>query len=97
MRCLSKWHASSIGSTIAAAPTCVQLQWFRHTAAVNAAQPRRPTCQPVQAIKKMRMLDKSTAEIDWQLTGQVAVFGVQVAVKTTLGMNQLTGRVTNLK
>lgn len=52
---------------------------------------------PKVAITKMRMLDKGTAEIDWRVSGQVAVFGMQVAAKTTLEMNLLTGRVTALK
>jgi hypothetical protein len=46
----------------------------------------------------MRMLDKGTAEIDWRVSGGVAVFsGLSVKVKTVLTMNLLTGRVTSLK
>lgn len=50
-----------------------------------------------QSISKMRMLDKGTAEIEWRAAGQVAVFPVAVAGRTTLAMNLLTGRVTSLK
>jgi hypothetical protein len=45
----------------------------------------------------MKMLDKGTAQIDWQLSGQVAVFPVALSMTTTLWMNLLTGRVTSLK
>jgi hypothetical protein len=45
----------------------------------------------------MRMLDKGTAQIDWSVTGQVAVFPVTLAARTVLEMNLLTGRVTSLK
>lgn len=53
--------------------------------------------EPKLSIKKMRMLDRGTAQIDWQASGQVAMFQVQVPMKTVLEMNLLTGRVTSLK
>lgn len=52
---------------------------------------------PKVSVTRMRMLDKGTAQIDWSVTGQVAVFPVTLAARTVLEMNLLTGRVTSLK
>ncbi|KAI8465799.1 MAG: hypothetical protein J3K34DRAFT_461205 [Monoraphidium minutum] len=52
---------------------------------------------PKVSVSKMRMLDRGTAEIEWRVAGQVAMFSVQVPCKTVLEMNLLTGRVTSLK
>jgi len=45
----------------------------------------------------MKMLDRGTAQIDWLLSGQVAMFRVSINMTTVLQMNLLTGRVTDLK
>ncbi|GBF93008.1 hypothetical protein Rsub_05619 [Raphidocelis subcapitata] len=53
--------------------------------------------EPKVSVTRMRMLDRGTAQIDWAVTGRVAVFPVTLAARTVVEMNLLTGRVTSLK
>jgi hypothetical protein len=41
----------------------------------------------------MAMLDSSRAQIQWELSGQLASFNVTIPVTSVFELNQLTGRV----
>ncbi|KAL4855987.1 hypothetical protein ACK3TF_003434 [Chlorella vulgaris] len=44
-------------------------------------------------VDSLRMLDGSTAEIRWRLTGKLGVLPIDVAGTTEISMNLLTGRI----
>ena len=46
-----------------------------------------------QVVKKLRMLDKGTAVISWNLSGQLGIVAVDVDFESEIGMNPLTGRI----
>ena len=54
-----------------------------------------PKCvqRPRISIKKIKMIDTSTAEIAWELIGQVGPFHVDVDMSTCITMNLLTGQI----
>ncbi|EFN57299.1 hypothetical protein CHLNCDRAFT_143902 [Chlorella variabilis] len=49
--------------------------------------------QAAVAVTGMRMLDNSSAEIRWRLTGKLGVLPIDVAGTTEIEMNLLTGRI----
>jgi hypothetical protein len=61
--------------------------------AVPSSDASAPLCTSRQVIKRMQMLDKGTARIDWQLTGSVGMVPIDLAMGTTITLNLLTGRI----
>eukprot|EP00877_Chromochloris_zofingiensis_P000766 jgi/Chrzof1/10690/Cz05g08220.t1 len=53
--------------------------------------------KPSATINKLQMLDKGTALINWTLSGQVAMFNVQIPFSSVFELNLLTGRVSTHK
>lgn len=49
--------------------------------------------EPRARVTRLRMLDNGTAEISWQLKGQVAVWQIDIPVTSTFTLNLVTGRV----
>lgn len=49
--------------------------------------------KPEVKIQKMKMVDTSTAEIDWEVVGQLGPFKVDVLMSTQVTMNLLTGQI----
>ena len=50
-----------------------------------------------QTVQRLQMLDKGTAQLDWNLKGQMNGNMLDIDYKTVIEMNLLTGRITNLK
>jgi hypothetical protein len=48
---------------------------------------------PTVTVKKLKMLDGATAELNWRLQGNIKNLAVDVDMTTTITMNLLTGQV----
>eukprot|EP00798_Chlamydomonas_sp_ICE-L_P032718 gene32718-3603_t len=52
---------------------------------------------PEVSIKHMQMIDKSTAQVDWRLNGELNGKAVDISYTVEVTINVLTGRITALK
>eukprot|EP00798_Chlamydomonas_sp_ICE-L_P023997 gene23998-9569_t len=52
--------------------------------------------KPTVTIQRLQMLDKSTAQVDWTLVGDMNGSAADIRFVTIITMNLLTGRITSL-